>query len=253
MNKKSDKSSNVENGTRKICSYHQSNVYSNEDRCQQQSGSGSSADKKRWCSYHKNGSHSEDQCYHQRNGSRSSPTDSKSTKDETFVVDSSVTGFDSKCCCKCKRDNSSNESNDESYSLPPGIGFSFAMCHPPLSQEADGFQLLVDSGSSKHLIDSELFSGVESRMLEYTRIESPMEVRAAWDNVLRGTTQGILLVVVRGTDDVLRTVTLPIVLVPDLKSNIFSTSAAAQKGVETSIEKSGSSLDLGQFSVQLTG
>ena len=44
-----------------------------------------------------------------------------------------------------------------------------------------------------------------------------MEIRAAVDNVLRGTAQGILTVVVRGTDDVLRTVIMPIVLVPGVK------------------------------------
>ena len=89
-------------------------------------------------------------------------------------------------------------------------------------------------------------------MLEYTRIEPPMEVRAAGDNVLRGTAQGTLLVVVRGTDDVLRTVELSIVLVPCLKRNLLSTLAAAQKGVKQIIEKSGSSLDLRAFSVQST-
>ena len=41
-------------------------------------------------------------------------------------------------------------------------------------QQADGFQLLVDSGSSKQFIGSELIRGVESRMLEYTKIEPPM-------------------------------------------------------------------------------
>ena len=69
--------------------------------------------------------------------------------------------------------------------------FSFAMCHPPLSQEADGFQLLVDSRWSKHSIDPKLICGVESKMLEHKRIEPPMEVRAAGNNVLRGTAQGI--------------------------------------------------------------
>ena len=54
-----------------------------------------------------------------------------------------------------------------------------------------------------------------------------MEIRAARDNVLRGTEQGILLVVVRSTDDVLKTVKLAIMLVPGLKRKIFSTSAAA--------------------------
>ena len=92
-------------------------------------------------------------------------------------------------CDKCSR-NGKAESNstedDEPNNTPPGIGFSFAMCNPHLFQEADGFQFLVDSGSSKHFTDPELIRRVESRMLEYTRIEPPMEITAAGDNVLRG-------------------------------------------------------------------
>ena len=125
------------------------------------------------------------------------------------------------------------------------------MCHPPLSQEADYFQIFVDSGSWTHVIDLELIRGVESRIPEYTSIKPPMEVRAAWDNVLRSTAQAILLVVVRGADDVLRSVILPIVKALGLKQNIFPTSIAAQNSVKTIIEKSGLSLDLGPSSVQL--
>ena len=124
---------------------------------------------------------------------------------------------------------------------------------PPLSQEAHDFQLLVDSGSSKHFIDPELIPGVESRMHEYTRIKPPMVITTAGNNMLRGTAQGILLVVVRGRDDGLRIVKLPIgVLVPGLKRNLFLRLAAAKKGVRTIIERKGSSLDLEAFSVQLT-
>ena len=68
--------------------------------------------------------------------------------------------------------------------------------------------------------------------------------------MLRGTAQGILLVVVRGTDDAMRTVKLYIVFVPGLKTNLVSSSAAAKKGVKTIIvQKKGSSLDVGVFSV----
>ena len=143
-----------------------------------------------------------------RNGSHRSPADRKSTKDNTLVAASNVTGCDSTFSCKCKRKNSYDENNDESNSPPPGRGFIFAMCHPLLPQEADGFQLLVYSGSSQHFIDPELVRGIESRMFEYTRIEPPIEIRAARDNALRGTAQSIWLA--RGTDDVLKTVKLPI-------------------------------------------
>ena len=57
---------------------------------------------------------------------------------------------------------------------------------------------------------------------------------------------------VGGTDDVLRKVELPVVLVPGLTRNLFSSAAAAQKGVKTVITKSASHLDLGSFSFQLT-
>ena len=44
---------------------------------------------------------------------------------------------------------------------------------------------------------------------------------------------------------------MPIVLVLGLKRNLFSSSAAAKKGVKTIIEQKGSSLDLGAFRVPL--
>ena len=57
-------------------------------------------------------------------------------------------------------------------------------------------------------------------MLEYTKIEPPIEITATGNDVLRGTAQGILLLLVEvgGTDDVLKTVKLPFVLVPGLKN-----------------------------------
>ena len=115
-----------------------------------------------------------------------------------------MTGCD-KCSCNGKVESKITE-DDKPNNTPPGIEFSFAMCHPPLSQEADGFQLLVDSGSTKYFIDPELIRGVESRMQQYTRIEPPMEITAAGNNVLRGTAQGVFLVIVRGTDNALRIV-----------------------------------------------
>ena len=149
-----------------------------------------------------------------------------------------MTGCDKKqCCCNSKVKNKSTETNDKPYT-PSGTGLSFAVCHLTLPQQEDRFQILVDSGSSKHFIDPELIRGVEARMLEYTKKEPPMEIRAAGDNMLYVTAQGILLVVVGGTDDVLRKVELPIVLVPGLKRDIFSSWAAGQKNVKTVIVKS---------------
>ena len=71
-------------------------------------------------------------------------------------------------------------------------------------------------------------------MLEYTKIEPPMEITTSGNNVLRGTAQGILLVVARGTDGALRTVKLFILLVPGLKGNIFSSSPQLKKALKQS-------------------
>ena len=56
-----------------------------------------------------------------------------------------------------------------------------------------------------------------------------MGIKAAGDNTLFDTAQGILLVLVRDTQDVCRTVKLPVVLAPGLIF-FFSTVAAAQEG-----------------------
>ena len=58
-------------------------------------------------------------------------------------------------------------------------------------------------------------------MQQGTNINPPMEIKAAGDNILYGTGQGVLLILVRDTDDVCRNVKLPVVLVPGLKRNFF--------------------------------
>ena len=97
--------------------------------------------------------------------------------------------------------------------------------------------MLADSGSSKHFVDRKLVHRVETRMQDYTKISPPMEIKAAGHNTLLGIAQGTLLVVVRDTQGICRTVKLPIVLVPGLGRNLFSTAMAAQKGVKTTILK----------------
>ena len=206
---------------------------------------------KKWCSLHNSTNHSNQECYQQRRSSKYRDSDSRNSEHETYVVDSTAVGCKS-CCCSNGKVAKSNEESKVEYSPPPGIGFSFACCHPPLSQRADGFQMLVDSGSSKHFVDPELVHRVESRMQNYTNISPPMEIKAAGHNTLLGIAQGTLLVVVRDTQGICRTVKLPIVLVPGLGRNLFSTAMAAQKGVKTTITKAGSIVDLGLFSIQLS-
>ena len=188
---------------------------------------------KKWRSLHNSTSHSNQECFQQKSSSKrkdSSTVGSKSSrKHETFVVDSTAVDCKSCCCSNGKLTKKSNEESEVEYSPPPGIGFSFVCCHPSLSHQADSFQMLVDSGSSKHFVDPKLVHRVESRMQDYTQISPPMEIKAAGHNTLFGIAQGTLLVVVRDTQDICRTVKLRIVLVPGLGRNLFSTAMAAQK------------------------
>ena len=111
----------------------------------------------------------------------------------------------------------------------------------------------VDSGSSEHFADPKLIRRIEFRIMQdCTEINPPMETKAAGHNTLFGPAQGILLVVVRDAQDVCRTVKLPIVLVPGLGRNLFSTAMAAPQGANTIFTKAGSIVDLGLFSIQLT-
>ena len=111
--------------------------------------------------------------------------------------------------------------------------------------------MLVDSGSLKYFVDPKLIRGADSRMMDYTEINPTMEIKAAGHNTLFGTAQGILLVLVRDTQDACVTVKLPIVLVPGLGRKLFSIALAVQKGVKTIFTKAGCIVDIGVFSIQL--
>ena len=79
-----------------------------------------------------------------------------------------------------------------------------------------------------------------------------MEIKAAGHNTLFGTTQGILLVLVHDTQDVSRTVKLPIVLVPGLGGNYFLQFWQLKKALKIFSLRQGSIVDLGSFSIHLT-
>ena len=140
---KSGKQNNLKNGKIKWCSYHHSNGHSSKDHYQEQSESANLDNKKIRCSYNKSRLHSDDEHHHQRYGSRNSLADSKNTKYETFVADSTETGCD-RCSCNRKvKKRKCTETNDEPNNTPTGIWFSFTMYHPLVSQDAGGFHLSV--------------------------------------------------------------------------------------------------------------
>ena len=199
-----EKSGNHER-EKKWCSYPQTSSHSDK-QCNQQMGKSENfknGRQKKWCSLLNSMSHPNQECFQQKNSSKckdSSTVDGRNREEyETYVVDSTTVHCKSCCSSNSKIAKKSNGESEIEYSPPPGIGFSFSCCHPPLSHQADGFQMLVDSGSSKRFVDPKLIHRVESRMQNYIEINPPMEIKAAGHNTLFGTAQGILLVVVRDT------------------------------------------------------
>ena len=151
-------------------------------------------DRTRWCNYHNSKSHSDDECHRQKRDSK---------RKESSTADNNGQKCYKLSCCNSRFDKKSKESGDKSYT-PPRIGLSFVACHLPLSQQADCFQLLVDSGLSKRFIGPELIREVETKMQKTLTINPTMEIKTARNNILCGTAQDILIVLVRGTDDILK-------------------------------------------------
>ena len=122
---------------KKWCIYHQINSHSDK-QCYQPMGKSKkikNESQKKWCSLHNSTtSHSNQKCFQQRSSSKckdSSTVGKNSRKHETFVVDSTTVDCKSCCCSNGKIAKKSNEESEVEYSPPPGIGFSFACCHPP--------------------------------------------------------------------------------------------------------------------------
>ena len=98
-------------------------------------------------------------------------------KHEPFVVDSIAAVCSHKLCyCNGKIEKNPVESEIK-YLPPPGVIFSSSAYHLPLSHQTDGFQLLVDLEFSKYFIDPKLICRVETRMLDYTELNPPMDNR----------------------------------------------------------------------------
>ena len=137
---------------KKLCGYHQTNGHSDKEYCQQMEKSKKiKMEHKKWCSLHNSTSHSYQDCFQQKSGSKckdsSTVTDGKNIGTHEIYVDSTTVDCKS-CCCNGKIAKKSSEKTKVKYSLPPRVSLSFACFHLPLPHQADGFQMLMDSGSS---------------------------------------------------------------------------------------------------------
>ena len=89
-------------------------------------------------------------------------------------------------------------------------------------------------------------------MLDYTEINLSMEYKATGHHSLFDTAQGILLVLVRDTQDVCSTVKLTNGFVPGLGRKQNSTALTAKTYVKTIFTKASSIIHIDSFLIQLT-
>ena len=107
--------------------------------------------------------------------------------------------------------------------------------------------MAVDSGATFHYLDDELLPKIEHDMIDFVRMDPPMQILTAGGHLIRGTGKGVLLSIVKDQQGNEHSVRLPAIIVPGLWKHLFSPVYALRtKGVGTTFAVS-SYVDLGHF------
>lgn len=122
---------------------------------------------------------------------------------------------------------------DTASALPNGMGFSFAAQES--NDENIRFAMAADSEATNHFLDSDLINELQQTITKYVKIESPVVITAAGNNVLHGVGKSTLLVLVKDQQGRKRPVQLPAIVVPGMGRHLFPAGTAAKKGVSTVI------------------
>ena len=91
----------------------------------------------------------------------------------------------------------------------------------------------MDSGSSGHFLDSQLLPGIDQHMVEYTKLDPPMNILTAGRHLLYGTAKGVLNTIAVDSEGNEHCVKLPAVIVPGLGKHLFSPVEALLRGAST--------------------
>ena len=94
-------------------------------------------------------------------------------------------------------------------------------------------QMVVDSGATNNYLDHALTPGVPAQMCDVEDLRVPHTIVATGQHLLKGETTGTIFGTVTDDNRNDRRVSVRVVLVPDLGANLFSVTAAKQKGVAT--------------------
>ena len=143
----------------------------------------------------------------------------------------------------------------DTCSPPSGIGFSFLIDSPNTNNDRTPvsmpLKILIDSGCSNHMVDSQLLPNIEDEMLDYVRFDPPMNIVAAGGQLLHGTGKGVLHAMVTDLRGNQRSIRFPVITVPGLGRHLFSCGEAMKRGVST-IFSVNPHINVGEFQVPIS-
>lgn len=103
--------------------------------------------------------------------------------------------------------------------------------------------MLVNSSEAENFFAEELILKVESRMLDYTVLNTPKEIVTAGQQLLLGTATDLLPGVIICNTGTKHDVGFPMLIVPGLGRNLFFSFDVATRVIKTIVEAGDSNLE----------
>ncbi|CAB1110628.1 unnamed protein product [Ectocarpus sp. CCAP 1310/34] len=134
--------------------------------------------------------------------------------------------------------SASSTSRAQDYRLPSRFFGAFMATHAELSlapfrSDGSSIRMVVDSGATDNYLDPGLTPGLRAHMRDVEHLRVPHTIVAAGQHVLKGVTTGTIFGAVTDDNGNDRHVSLRVILVSGLGTNLFSVTLAMLKGVAT--------------------
>ena len=125
-----------------------------------------------------------------------------------------------------------------------------AFKHKPSAGD-DSVTVLVDNGASGHYYDDLIIPSLKHRLLNYVILPTPRKILTAGGSLLDGTAEGILQGRVTANHGEQHLARIAILIVPDIRRNLFSVKSATKKGVVSIFDFDSPRLELSGITIPL--
>ena len=201
------------------------------------------------CSLHNTTSHNDAECTAQAAGKSSRDSPAQQTRGKGQNANAATQEKTSEEVTVSKDDlvsvlkRISTPLQEQDSAIAPGsgdsMGFPFTAAHEHIlsasTEETVKMKMVVDSGTSDHYVADKLVKGIKQLMFDYQELDTPRTITSAGLHTLLGTATGKIRSKVTDSNGRIRMAALPIIIVPGIGRNLFSSSAAQGKGITTII------------------